>query len=67
MKSDKPDEIPVPGRNPEAIPPPEPKPGTWPKKKPEVIPEREPITIPPSPSQIPVPSSRYMNILNSKK
>ena len=52
----KPNEIPVPGKDPETIPAPEPEPGVWPKKEPEIQPEREPLTIPPTPPpEIPKP------------
>jgi hypothetical protein len=52
----KPNEIPVPGKNPETIPAPEPEPGVWPKKEPEIQPEREPLTVPPTPPpEIPKP------------
>ena len=56
QKPKKPNEIPVPGKDPETIPTPEPEPGVWPKKEPETQPEREPLTVPPtSPPEIPKP------------
>ena len=60
MKNDKPNEIPVPQKKPEIVPPAEPEPVIWPTKEPEIQPGEEPITTPPAPSQIPVPSeNRY--------
>jgi len=49
QKPKKPNEIPMPGKNPETIPTPVPEPGVWPKKEPEIQPEREPLTVPPTP------------------
>jgi hypothetical protein len=48
-KPKKPNEIPLPGKDPEIIPAEEPDPGVWPKKEPEIQPEKEPLTIPPTP------------------
>jgi hypothetical protein len=48
-KPKKPNEIPVPGKDPEITPTEEPEPGVWPKKEPEIQPEKEPLTIPPTP------------------
>jgi hypothetical protein len=59
-KPKKPNEIPVPGREPETIPAEEPGPGVWPKKEPEIQPEREPLTIPPtSPPEVPRRPENY--------
>jgi hypothetical protein len=56
QKPKKPNEIPVPGKNPETIPTPEPEPPVWPKQEPEIQPEREPLSIPPTPpTEIPKP------------
>jgi hypothetical protein len=65
QKPKKPNEIPVPGKNPETIPTPEPEPGTWPKKEPEIQPEREPLTVPPtSPPEIPKPPESLIGKYN---
>jgi hypothetical protein len=54
QKPKEPNEIPVPGKNPETIPTPEP--GVVPKKEPGIQPEREPLTVPPTPPpEIPKP------------
>lgn len=54
-KSQKPGEVPPPGKDPEIIPP-APSPVTWPKKEPEIQPEKEPLTNPPvAPPEIPKP------------
>jgi hypothetical protein len=57
----KPNEVPVPGKNPETIPGKEPEPNVWPKREPEVKPEREPPTIPPAaPPEVPPPPSALL-------
>jgi hypothetical protein len=65
QKPQKPNEIPVPGKNPEIIPTPEPEPDVFPSKEPEIQPEKEPLTTPPSaPPEIPKPPQELV-ILNS--
>lgn len=55
-KPKRPNEVPVPGKNPEIIPAEEPEPNTWPKKNPEIQPEKEPLTVPPvTPPEVPKP------------
>ena len=62
QKPKKPNEIPVPGEDPETIPTPEPEPGVWPKKEPEIQPEREPLTEPPTrPAEIPEPPQNVVD------
>jgi hypothetical protein len=51
---DHPKEVPVPARDPETVPTPEPIQPQWPVKEPEVQPEREPLTVPPNaPPEVP--------------
>jgi hypothetical protein len=47
-------EVPVPGKEPEIVPTPEPTQPSWPVKEPEIQPEKEPLTVPPTaPPEIP--------------
>jgi hypothetical protein len=63
MKNDPktPNEVPVPGKQPETIPMEEPKPNVWPKREPEIAPEKEPLTVPPTaPPEILKPGFRFL-------
>jgi hypothetical protein len=63
-KRGKQEEVPIPDKGPEIIPP-GPPPVTWPKKEPEIAPGREPLTTPPSsPPEVPKPPESESGVIH---
>jgi hypothetical protein len=65
-KTEKPNEIPSPGKNPEIIPSEEPTPNIWPRRMPEIQPGKEPLTTPATtPPEVPSPSGISEDVNNA--
>ena len=59
-KAEKPEEVPVPGHDPDTVPAKEPSPDVWPRKEPEIQPRPEPVYPPyTSPAEVPAPPQGF--------